>query len=131
LLMDEMGREGRSTYILGPDGRFSDLKGFIDEVIEVTTRIEDLLNKFDAKVRREEDVDSRLLIEELKEEFKKLPERSNEWKKLNDHALIAGEIISTIVKVGRRLMKFGERVEDEEIKNSAKNLFKLVRRIYP
>jgi DEAD/DEAH box helicase domain-containing protein len=131
LLMDEMGREGRSTYILGPDGRFSDLKEFIDEIIKVTTRIGELLNKFDAKVRREEDVDSRLLLEELKEEFKKLPGRVDEWKKLNDYALVAGEVINTIVKVGRRLMKFGERVGDEEIKNLAKNLFKLVRRIYP
>jgi hypothetical protein len=131
LLMDEMGREGRSTYILGPDGRFSDLKEFIDEIIKVTTRTGELLNKFDAKVRREEDVDSRLLLEELKEEFKKLPGRVDEWKKLNDYALIAGEVISTIVKVGKRLMKFGERVGDEEIKNLAKNLFKLVRRIYP
>jgi DEAD/DEAH box helicase domain-containing protein len=131
LLMDEMGREGRSTYILGPDGRFSDLKEFIDEIIKVTTQIGELLNKFDAKVRREEDVDSRLLLEELKEEFKKLPGRVDEWKKLNDYALIAGEVISTIVKVGRRLMKFGERVGDEEIKNLTKDLFKLVRRIYP
>jgi superfamily II DNA/RNA helicase len=131
LLMDEMGREGRSTCTLGPDGRFSDLKEFIDEIIKVTTRIGELLNRFDAKVRREEDVDSRLLLEELKEEFKKLPGRVDEWKKLNDYALIAGEVISTIVKVGRRLMKFGERVGDEEIENLAKNLLKLVRRIYP
>jgi hypothetical protein len=129
--MDEMGREGRSTYILGPDGRFSDLKEFIDEIIKVTARIGEPLNKFDAKVRREEDVDSRLLLEELKEELKKLPRRVDEWKKRNDYALIAGEVISAIVKVGRRLMKFGKRVGDDEIKNRAKGLFKLVRRIYP
>jgi type I restriction enzyme M protein len=46
-------------------------------------------------------------------------------------ALITNEVISTIIKVARRLLSFGERVGDEEIKNLARDLFKLVRRLYP
>lgn len=131
LLMDEMGREGKSTYILGPDGRFSNLKEFINEIMEISTKAKVLLNKLNAKIRKEEDVNSELLFKELSEEFKKLPERVDEWKKLNDYAFIAGEVISTVIKVARRLLRFGERVEDKEVKNLAWDLFKLVRRIYP
>jgi hypothetical protein len=131
LLMDEMGREGKSTYILGPDGRFSNLKEFIDEIMEVATKAKALLNKLNAKVGKGEDVDSELLFKELSEEFKKLPERVDEWKKLNDYALVAGEVIGAVIRVARRLLRFGERVGDEEIKNLARDLLKLVRRIYP
>jgi DEAD/DEAH box helicase domain-containing protein len=131
LLMDEMGREGKSTYILRPDGTFSNLKEFIDEIMEVATKAKMLSSKLNAKVRKEEDVDSELLLEELNEEFKMLPKRVDEWKKLNNYALITNEVISTIIKVARRLLSFGERVGDEEIKNLARDLFKLVRRLYP
>jgi DEAD/DEAH box helicase domain-containing protein len=131
LLMDEMGREGKSTYILGPDGLFSNLKEFIDEITKIAAKAELLLNKLNAKVKKEEDVDSELLFKELSEEFKKLPERVDEWKKLNDYALIAGEVIDTIMKVAKRLLRFGERVGDEEMKGLARDLFKLVRRICP
>jgi DEAD/DEAH box helicase domain-containing protein len=130
-LMDEMGREGKSTYILGPDGRFSNLKEFIDEIMKIAIKAKASLNELDARVRREEDVDSELLLKELSEEFKKLPERVDEWKKLNNYALIAGEVISTTKGVARRLLKFGEKVRDEEMKNLAWDLLKLVRRIYP
>jgi DEAD/DEAH box helicase domain-containing protein len=130
-LMDEMGREGKSTYILGPDGRFSNLKEFIDEIMKIAIKAKASLNELDARVRREEDVDSELLLKELSEEFKKLPERVDEWKKLNNYALIAGEVISTTKGVARRLLKFGEKVGDEEMKNLARDLLKLVRWIYP
>jgi DEAD/DEAH box helicase domain-containing protein len=131
LLMDEMSREGKNTYILRTDGKFSNLKELIDEIIEVAAKAKVLLNKLNAKVRKEEDVDSELLFKELNEEFKKLPERVDEWKKLNDYALIAGDVISTIMRVAKRLMSFGEKIGDKEMKNLARDLFKLVRRIYP
>jgi DEAD/DEAH box helicase domain-containing protein len=131
LLMDEMSREGKSTYVLSPDGRFSNLEEFLDEIMEIATKAKVLLNRLDAKVRKEEDVDSELLLKELNEEFKKLPKRVDEWKKLNDYALIAGEIMSIIMMIARRVWRFGERVGDEETKNLARDLFKLLRRIYP
>jgi len=131
LLMDEMSREGKSTYILRLDGRFSNLKEFIDELMEVATKAKAIFNKLNARVRKEEDVDGEILFKELNEEFKNLPKRVDEWKKLNDYALVAGEIISTIIRVARRLLRFGERIGDEEMKNLAKDLLKLVRRIYP
>lgn len=131
LLMDEMGREGKSTYILGSDGRFSNLEEFLDEIMKIAIRARVLLNKLDAKVRREEDVDAQLLLEELNDEFKKLPERIDEWKRLNEYALIAGEVISIITRVARRIWRFAERVGDEEMKNLAKDLLILLRRVYP
>jgi ABC-type uncharacterized transport system ATPase subunit len=129
--MDEMGREGKSTYVLGPDGKFSNLKEFIDELIGVSKKADVALNKLNAKIRKEEDVDSKLLLEELYEEFKKLPIKVEEWKKLNDYALVAGEVINTIIKVARRLKVFGKKVGDKELEELASDLFKLVRRIYP
>jgi DEAD/DEAH box helicase domain-containing protein len=131
LLMDEMGRKGKSTYVLGPDGKFSNLKEFIDELIGVSKKADVALNKLNAKIRKEEDVDSKLLLEELYEEFKKLPIKVEEWKKLNDYALVAGEVINTIIKVARRLKVFGKKVGDKELEELASDLFKLVRRIYP
>jgi DEAD/DEAH box helicase domain-containing protein len=131
LLMDEMGQEGKSTYVLGPDGRFSSLNEFLDEIMKIATKAEALLNKLNAKVRKEEDVDAQLLLKELKEEFEKLPKRVDEWAKLNEYALVTGEVINTVTVVARRVWKFGERVEDEEMKNLAKDLFKLLRRLYP
>jgi DEAD/DEAH box helicase domain-containing protein len=131
LLMDEMGRKGKNTYILGSDGQFSNLEEFLDEIMKIAIKAGPLLNRLNARVRKEEDVDAQLLLEELNEEFKKLPKRVDEWKRLNDYALIAGEVISRIRKVARRAWKFGKKARDEEIKNLAKEIFNLLRRVYP
>jgi DEAD/DEAH box helicase domain-containing protein len=131
LLMDEMGREGKSTYVLNLDGRFSNLEEFLNEIMEIATRAEAVLNRLNAREKKDEDVDAHLLLEELNEELKKLPSRIDEWKKLNEYALIAGEVISVIRKVSRRALKFGKRVGDNEIKNLAEDLLKSLRRLYP
>lgn len=131
LLMDEMGKEGKSTYILGPDGRFSNLEEFLNEITKIAAKSEVALNKLNARVRREEDVDAKLLLKELNDEFEKLPKRIEEWKHLNEYALVAGEIISIIMMVARRIWGFAKRVGDEEMKNLAKDLFTLLRRVYP
>lgn len=130
LIMDEMGREGKSTYTLGPDGRFSNLKEFLNEITEIAAKAETFLDKINAKVRGEEDVDAQLLLEELKMEFERLPKRVEEWRKLNDYALVAGEVISTIEMIARRIWRFAERVGDKEIKELAKDLVQLLRRVY-
>jgi len=131
LLMDEMAREGKSTYILGPDGRFSSLEEFLNDLMKITAKAESVVSKLNAKVRRKEDINAQLLLEELKEELKKLPKRIDEWKRLNEFALVAGEVISLIMKVARRVWRFGERIKDEEVKNLARDLFILLRRVYP
>jgi hypothetical protein len=131
LLMDEMGREGKNTYILGPDGKFTNLDEFVDEIIKIATKAKALLRKLNAKVRKDEDVDSELLFDELNKEFKKLPMKIDEWKKLNDYALVANEALSTIMKVARRVLVFGKKVGDKELVNHTIELFKLIRKIYP
>jgi ATP-dependent helicase YprA (DUF1998 family) len=131
LLMDEMGREGKSTYVLNPDGRFSNLEEFLNEIMETATKAEAVLNKLNARVKKDEDVDAHLLLEELNEELKKLPSRIDEWKKLNEYALIAGDVISVIMRVARRALKFGEKAGDNEMKNLARDLLKSLRRLHP
>jgi DEAD/DEAH box helicase domain-containing protein len=131
LLMDEMGREGKNTYILGPDGKFTNLDEFVDEIIKIATKAKALLRKLNAKVRKDEDVDSELLFDELNKEFKKLPMKIDEWKKLNDYALVANEAISTIMKVAIKVLVFGKKVGDKELVNHTIELFKLIRKIYP
>jgi DEAD/DEAH box helicase domain-containing protein len=131
LLMDEMGREGKSTYILSLDGKFSNLDEFVKEIMIMATKAKDLLRKLNAKVRKEEDVDGESLFDELNEEFKKLPMKIDELKKLNEYALVAGEVLSTIVKVAKRVLVFGKKIGDKELINHAIELFKLIRKIYP
>jgi len=131
LLMDEMGREGKSTYVLRPDGRFSNLEEFLDEIMKTAIEAKTILDKLNAKVKKEEDIDAQLLLKELQEEFKKLPKRIEEWKRLNHYALVTGEVMSIIEIVARRTWRFAERVEDEEMKELARKLFRLLRRVYP
>jgi len=131
LLMDEMARKGKSTYILSSDGTLSNLKEFIDEIMEITTSAKVLLNKLNAKVRKDEDVDAELLLKKLNEAFRKLPERVDELKEQEDYNRTIGEVIGIVRTVAIDALKLGKRVKDEEIKNLARDLLKLVRRIYP
>lgn len=131
LLMDEMGREGKSTYILGSDGRFSSLEEFLNEIMETATRAKTLLDKINARVKRKEDVDARILLEELKEEFERLPKRIEEWKRLHEYALVTGEVMGNVEMIARRTWRFAQRIKDDEMKELARNLFALLRRVYP
>jgi len=131
LLMDEMAREGKSTGILSSDGQFSNLEEFLNEIVEVANKATAVLNELNAKVKKEEDVDTQILLRELNDEFKKLPKRVDEWKKLNEYAFITGEVINTTTTVARRIWRFAKNIGDKEMKNLARNLFTLLRRIHP
>ncbi|MEM2074253.1 MAG: helicase-related protein, partial [Nitrososphaeria archaeon] len=130
LLLDEMARKGKSTYILGSDGRLSDLKAFIDEASKMSTEAKALLDNLNARIKKEEDVNAYLLLEELMEEFDKLPIRIEEWKRLSEYNLKTGEIINVIEAIARRAWKFGERIGDGEMVGLARELFKLLRKVY-
>jgi hypothetical protein len=132
LIMDEMARKGKSTYILRADGRFSNLEDFIGEIRGTAIKAKVLLSEIDAKVKKEEDVSSsEFLFNELNEEFKKLPKRIADWKKLHDYAIVAGELMYIIEKVIGRSSKFGKKINDEEIRNLTKDLYKIMKKIYP
>ncbi|MEM4000231.1 MAG: DEAD/DEAH box helicase [Saccharolobus sp.] len=130
LLLDEMARKGKSTYILGSDGKLSDLNAFLDEVSKILTEAKALLDNLNARIKKEEDVDAYLLVEELMEEFNKLPERIEEWERLGEHALKVGEIIKMIETIARRTLKLGKRIGDKEVIDLARELFKLLRKVY-
>jgi len=131
LLMDEMAREGKSTYILRPDGRFSNLEDFIGEIMGTATKAKVLLSELDAKVKKEEDISSEFLFNELNQEFKKLPKRIDDWKKSHDYTIVAGELMYIIEKIIINSLIFGKKINDEEIRNLINDMCKIMGKIYP
>ena len=129
-VMDEMAREGKNTYILSIDGKFLTLDEFIEEVMKTAAKISTALLEIDSRVSKE-DITSLNLLEELKDELKKLPKRVEEWKKLNEYAVITGEIVNTLRKVARRARRLAIRINDKKIEELSLHLFKLLRRMYP
>lgn len=130
LLMDEMARRGKNTYILGTDGRFPRLDEFIDEIMKTIAEASFVLNELDSRIVKE-DATSLRLLEELKEELRKLPHRVDEWRKLNEYAIIAGDVVSTIRKVARRVRRLGRNVGDKRMEELGTSLLALLRRVYP
>ena len=130
LLMDEMARNGKNTYILKTDGKFSRLDDFIDEFMKIIAESSSISDKLDSQVVKE-DIASQHLLKELKEEIEKLPPKIEEWRRLNEYALIAGDVISAIRKVARRIRRFGKVVNDKEMEELGRSLSRLLRRIYP
>lgn len=131
LLLDEVARKGKSTYILGTDGSLSDLETFLNEVVKVANERKDLLDYLNAKTREEGDIDAKTLFQELLEELGRLPKRIEEWRKMNDDILRVGELLDLVRTIARRSLKLGKEVNDYEILKLSENLFKIIRRICP
>jgi len=131
LLLDEIARKGENTYILGTDGKLSDLETFLNKVMEISNETKDLLSDLDAKVGKDEDVKAEILLQELLEEFNKLPKRVEEWRKLNDYIFEIGELFELIKVIARKSTKLGKETNDDEITELSKSLFKILRRVCP
>ncbi|MEM3906542.1 MAG: hypothetical protein QXZ17_06705, partial [Nitrososphaerota archaeon] len=117
--------------ILGTDGKLSDLETFLNKIMEISNETKDLLSDLDAKVGKDEDVKAEILLQELLEEFNKLPKRMEEWRKLNDYIFEIGELFELIKVIARKSTKLGKETNDDEITELSKSLFKILRRVCP
>jgi len=129
-VMDEMARNGENTYILRTDGRVADLEEFVAKILEFSGKALPILSRLDSKVERG-DVPTKELINELRQEFSKLPSRIDEWRKLHDFALIAEEAIAIAHKLARRSMRLARNTDDRDLEQLARALFKSIRRLHP
>ena len=129
-IMDEMARNGESTYVLKTDGRVDNLQDFVAKILKFSEKALPILTRLDSKVEQD-DAPAKELINELRQEFSKLPSRMDEWRKMHDFALRAEEAIATAHKLARRSMLLAKNTNDRDLEQLSKDLFRLIRRLHP
>lgn len=111
MLLDEIGKEGSSTYVLSGDGQPENLKSFIMEVLEKTQN-QEILEKIENTIlegERAEDV-----IREIFEDIAKLSKSFEEIRRYKTLGSDINEILWDLTEYLRSLKEFAEEKEIKE-----------------
>lgn len=135
LILDEMARTGHNTYILRPEGRPSNIKGFIDQIINVAPQVEASLNSLDATTAQLGDYESaKNILQELIAELKRIPLNINVLRKYEEHADATSYIFNELLKICKRLRNLAEHTNNANLYSIGKRLcrkaYKLEREIF-
>lgn len=124
MLLDEIGREGGSTYILSEDGQPENLKSFILEILEKSQN-QDVLEKIEDTILEYERAED--IIRSIFEDIAKL---SKSFEEIRGYKLIGNEINEVLWDLAEYLRTLKEFSEENEIKifldkiNEVKKLLK-------
>ncbi len=122
-VFDEMARSGEYTYILRPDGRLANLLDFVNKLIGYIDDVKDKIKVLDSQTTVDQDPPSKV-IENVKNELQRIPQKIEDWRKAHESILKAYEVFAIVRNIARRIYRLAREINDRELRQEAIKLLK-------
>ncbi len=128
MVLDEMARDGKNTYILRTDGTSPSLADFVNKITVYIDKVKDKLHELSPRLKSDEDPPTKI-IEEVKEELQVAPYRLEEQRRARENILEAREVFNTIRRIVEQVFRLSKEIGSKELKNDAREILKRLRKL--